>query len=138
MNVGVDVNNFEKCILTAIQLQKQNDECNIMLYVSKLNVINEVFEKVFGTDSLKKLIKERAVVINANNKKIRIFLQGSTGNVGFQGTKGVIIGVYPTAKDFQSKIVDANYFEEEKIYLPWSERDKNEYLNNNQNSKLIS
>jgi hypothetical protein len=139
INVGQDVNNFEKCILKAIQLQEQNDDCNIMLFVSKLDIIDDVFEKLFGSSRLKKLKKDRVVILtDKENKKIKIFLQASSGNVGFRGTKGVVIGVYSTEKDFQSKILDANYFEKEKIYLPWSDHDINEYLKNNTNSILIS
>ena len=135
VNEGINGSNFKEVIEKSLQLQLKENEVNIVLFIDRQSVIEQVFHHYFGYDNKKEFIENKFLKIKNGSTIINIYLQSNDmDNVIVNENRGVVIRVYTKPNEFDKLFKNANYENMYKIYLPWHKKELAEYLNINNNS----
>jgi len=138
VNEGIDSDNFSEVIRKSIKLNVNRDEVNIVLFIDRHAVIDQVFHHYFGYDNKKEFIKNKFLQLEDGLSLIKVYLQEhGSDNVLDKDKEGVVIGVYTKPDQFDNLFTNSNYENLQKIYLPWHKKELTAHLAKNKDSVAI-
>ena len=117
-------------LIKAIDLAINNTK-ELLIYTGNKSIFDgNIIENIIGQKLQKELLKNRAVKF----KDMTIFLEFKNSKKS-TFKRGVIITPFASSFDYSDALNDNRCID--IVYTPWMEKEYNDYINKNPNSKLI-
>ncbi|WP_152681987.1 hypothetical protein [Chromobacterium subtsugae] len=128
---GGDTAAFEKGLIKALSLAFQSEHKSMLIRIGLLANAEGIMMDVLGEKLTKKLIKDKIVNLIIDGSSITIYLEGDqTRRTSFRG--GVVFCPWATPDTLFEVMND--YRQSDLIYIPWMEKEKNDYIASNPDS----
>ncbi|QHD49047.1 hypothetical protein [Vreelandella aquamarina] len=131
---GGDTEAFKKGFVKALELTFQSEHKSLLIRIGLLDNARGIMMDVLGEKFTKKLIKEKAIDFTLEGRRISINLEGDrTRRTAFRS--GVIFCPWAAPDTLLDVIQD--YRQIDMVYVPWMEKERDDYIISNPDSVEI-
>lgn len=131
---GGDTEAFKKGLIKALQLAFQSTHKSMLIRIGLLSNAKGIMMDVLGEKFTNKLIKDKFVEFSLDGNSISIYLEGDkTSRTAFRS--GVVFCPWATPATLSEVMQD--HRQNDLVYIPWMEQERDNYIATNPDSTEI-